>query len=407
MSSVEDFRREQEADKAMGGALLANNDYAPPEVTPLGEVESDTDLLAAATGEESEKKQSDPDSWLNAPAQEGIRGFFAKHMGIALAPGEEEMAKRRKVQAMRLEAMDDASIIKRPARHSHSKASFITVYSSKGGVGKSTISAAIAYTLSAVGQKNTAAAEVNGSMGSLADKMGTPKHLGLPDLLEAINKDEIRDGADGERSPKEFMPRTTTANRGSVSVLGGNTTSLVKRRRMNAVDVVAVARALAPYWDAVVLDNGTDLDDGGDNWEDKSPAFGSFAVSHSLVLVCSGNYTEAREFALSTLSMLEDRASRDIKNRPFWEKLRKNAILAVVDKDDQDITTRTVDGEEVRGSEGAHKIYDEFMMGKKVRDVVIVPRDAALASYPIGYNDLSPRTLRAVRRLTASAWSVC
>lgn len=407
MSSVEDFRREQEADKAMGGALLANNDYAPPEVTPLGEVESDTDLLAAATGEESEKKQSDPDSWLNAPAQEGIRGFFAKHMGIALAPGEEEMAKRRKVQAMRLEAMDDASIIKRPARHSHSKASFITVYSSKGGVGKSTISAAIAYTLSAVGQKNTAAAEVNGSMGSLADKMGTPKHLGLPDLLEAINKDEIRDGADGERSPKEFMPRTTTANRGSVSVLGGNTTSLVKRRRMNAVDVVAVARALAPYWDAVVLDNGTDLDDGGDNWEDKSPAFGSFAVSHSLVLVCSGNYTEAREFALSTLSMLEDRASRDIKNRPFWEKLRKNAILAVVDKDDQDITTRTVDGEEVRGSEGAHKIYDEFMMGKKVRDVVVVPRDAALASYPIGYNDLSPRTLRAVRRLTASAWSVC
>lgn len=407
MSSVEDFRREQEADKAMGGALLANNDYAPPEVTPLGEVESDTDLLAAAAGEESEKKQSDPDSWLNAPAQEGIRGFFAKHMGIALAPGEEEMAKRRKVQAMRLEAMDDASIIKRPARHSHSKASFITVYSSKGGVGKSTISAAIAYTLSAVGQKNTAAAEVNGSMGSLADKMGTPKHLGLPDLLEAINKDEIRDGADGERSPKEFMPRTTTANRGSVSVLGGNTTSLVKRRRMNAVDVVAVARALAPYWDAVVLDNGTDLDDGGDNWEDKSPAFGSFAVSHSLVLVCSGNYTEAREFALSTLSMLEDRASRDIKNRPFWEKLRKNAILAVVDKDDQDITTRTVDGEEVRGSEGAHKIYDEFMMGKKVRDVVVVPRDAALASYPIGYNDLSPRTLRAVRRLTASAWSVC
>lgn len=407
MSSVEDFRREQEADKAMGGALLANNDYAPPEVTPLGEVESDTDLLAAAAGEEYEKKQSDPDSWLNAPAQEGIRGFFAKHMGIALAPGEEEMAKRRKVQAMRLEAMDDASIIKRPARHSHSKASFITVYSSKGGVGKSTISAAIAYTLSAVGQKNTAAAEVNGSMGSLADKMGTPKHLGLPDLLEAINKDEIRDGADGERSPKEFMPRTTTANRGSVSVLGGNTTSLVKRRRMNAVDVVAVARALAPYWDAVVLDNGTDLDDGGDNWEDKSPAFGSFAVSHSLVLVCSGNYTEAREFALSTLSMLEDRASRDIKNRPFWEKLRKNAILAVVDKDDQDITTRTVDGEEVRGSEGAHKIYDEFMMGKKVRDVVVVPRDAALASYPIGYNDLSPRTLRAVRRLTASAWSVC
>lgn len=407
MSSVEDFRREQEADKAMGGALLANNDYAPPEVTPLGEVESDTDLLAAATGEESEKKQSDPDSWLNAPAQEGIRGFFAKHMGIALAPGEEEMAKRRRVHAMRLEAMDDASIIKRPARHSHSKASFITVYSSKGGVGKSTISAAIAYTLSAVGQKNTAAAEVNGSMGSLADKMGTPKHLGLPDLLEAINKDEIRDGADGERSPKEFMPRTTTANRGSVSVLGGNTTSLVKRRRMNAVDVVAVARALAPYWDAVVLDNGTDLDDGGDNWEDKSPAFGSFAVSHSLVLVCSGNYTEAREFALSTLSMLEDRASRDIKNRPFWEKLRKNAILAVVDKDDQDLITRTVDGEEVRGSEGAHKIYDEFMMGKKVRDVVVVPRDAALASYPIGYNDLSPRTLRAVRRLTASAWSVC
>lgn len=405
MSSVEDFRREQEADRAAGGASLANSDYVPPEVTPLGEVEADAGLIGMSS-DSAEAKNGDSDSWIDAPAQEGFRGFL-NQIGFSLAPGPEELSKRHRVNTMRIEAVDDAKTIKRTAQHSHSNASFISVYSGKGGVGKSTVSGAIAYTLSAIGQKNVAVAEVNSSLGSLSDKMGTPKHLGLPDLLDAIGKGDIKDGAEGEVSPKEFMPRTTIANRGSVSVLGGHTTSLVKRRRMNAVDVVSVARALARYWDVVVLDNGTDLDDSGDSWEHKSPAFGSFAVAHSLVLVCSGNYEESREFALATLSLLEDRAARDIENRPFWEKLRKNAILAVVDKDDQDLITRNVHGEEVACSEGAHRIYDEFKSGKKVRDVIVIPKDPALGSYPIDYDRLSPRTLRAVRRLTASAWSVC
>lgn len=164
---------------------------------------------------------------------------------------------------------------------------YIAIFSEKGGAGKSTTSALIAYAFADFGRKSVALAEVNPHRGTLPDKMGTSTERCLVNLISDINNAEDVDDVD----PRAYMPQVDGL---SINVLAGNVANGPRRYTTTAHDVVQVCTNLSKVWPLVILDNGTDIEDRGSSWEDKSAAYGSFAVASSLILVTNPDLRSQR-----------------------------------------------------------------------------------------------------------------
>lgn len=407
-SVVDVFREEQAADvvSSRDDASATGGDR---RVHALGAVTAATPLMAGAMGAVAEEEADAPApeldaSWVDAmPARKGWRSWLVK-AGIKVGPGAQERKERQAVQRAREERYLDIQALRAEASGVRNRSSFITVFSRKGGVGKTTTSALLALALARIGQKNVALCEVNPDQGTSALKMGTPADKGIQDMVHAIRSGRF-EGA-GKLSPKAFMPKVPDF---SINVLGGSSGNEGQRNNLTAEDVAHVAREVSDHFDVTILDNGTGMWDKGAGWDKKAPIFGSLAVSHSLVLIASSDAAESERFINSTLLFLQDKIAHDaLENRRFWSKLRENVMLIVVDKEPQrQYTAELPDGKTIRGSRGALETYQRFQLGKLVRSTVILPHDPALMRTPIPFTELQPATLAAVREMGAEAWRVC
>lgn len=368
-------------------------DTSIPEVSSVRMEESRVDLMEANYAEMAQE-ESRLEKYLKEPAKEGWRGWLSQ-MGIAMLPGPKEEMERR----IRYKRWEEQSEIKSILRSEKEEVPYIAIFSEKGGAGKSTTSALIAYAFADFGRKSVALAEVNPHRGTLPDKMGTSTEKCLVNLVSEINHAEKIEDVD----PRPFMPQVDGL---SINVLAGNVANGPRRYTTTAQDVVKVCMSLSKVWPLVILDNGTDIEDRGNSWEDKSAAYGSFAVASSLVLVTNPDLQEAKRVVTSTLELLESKANDpSLTNvaRQEWKNLRESVVLAIVDKTNsppKKLETES-DGTLI-GSEGAFEVYDHFQA--KVRGAVIIPYDPALVKSPIHLQSLQGRTKLAAMKLASLAW---
>lgn len=400
---VNAFRDAQAADEAKRREIDNQKPERERKPRSLGVVDSPVSLMDAAIRDDDEAPEDDA-SWIDNPSEVGWRGFLNK-FGFSLAPTKEERAVRLAKQKDIDHIKELNAFLQSPARKTANNSPFITVFSEKGGVGKTTTSALLALAFARLGNKHVAICEVNPDRGTLGLKMGTSEQKNVFHMIQAIKKGEFY--GDNRRSPKEFMPKTKDFD---INVLSGNTNYGTQRYDSSGEDVVHVAQVVAPFWDVTILDNGTSLADKGGGWDKKSPVLGSLAVSRSLVLVASSDSSESEKFINNTLSFLEEKArsAKDYSYRKSWENLRNNVTLVVVDKEQSERrTVRSPEGYPVTGTKGALETYQRFQLGKKVKNTHIIPYDPALAISPIPFNQLRPETLRAVREMAVSAWRNC
>lgn len=368
-----------------------------PSASSMRKEESNIDLINASLTTQ-EKRENGLAQYLEQPAEEGFRGFLTR-LGISMPPSAEEVAKRKQIYKAREEQFAMRSRLQKD----RGKRSIFAVFSEKGGAGKSTTSALLAFALAQFGGKSVALAEVNPHRGTLADKMGTPTDKCLVDLIDSLgnNTNEEFYGTD----PRDFMPQVEGL---SVNVLAGNVAKGPQRYSTSAQDVIMVAKSLSNNWSTIVLDNGTDIEDSGEDWSQKSAAFGSFAVASSLVLITNPDVGEADRIVNSTLNLLEERASDKTissKDAEAWRQLRRSVVLVIVDKIATNATKKMItegDGELI-GSEKAFEVYQKFH--SKVRGVVIVPYDPALATTPVNFQSIQGRTKKAAMKLADLVWS--
>lgn len=366
-------------------------DTSIPEVSSVRMEESRVDLTEAHYADMAQE-ESRLEKYLSEPAKEGWRGWLS-NMGIVMLPGPKEKMERR----IRYKRWEEQSEMKSILRSEKDNVPYIAIFSEKGGAGKSTTSALIAYAFADFGRKSVALAEVNPHRGTLPDKMGTSTEKCLVNLISDMNHSEE------EIDPRGYMPQVDGF---SINVLAGNVANGPKRYTTTAHDVVQVCRSLSKIWPLVILDNGTDIEDRGNSWEDKSAAYGSFAVASSLILVTNPDVEESKRVVTSTLELLESKAddpNLDEAVRQEWRNLRESVVLAIVDKTNvhpKKLETES-DGTLI-GSDGAFEVYDHFQ--SKVRGVVIIPYDPALVRSPIHLQNLQGRTKLAAMKLASLAW---
>lgn len=368
-------------------------DTSIPEISSVRMEESRVDLTEAHYAEMAEE-ESRLEKYLAEPAKDGWRGWLS-NMGIVMLPGPKEKMERR----IRYRRWEEQSQLKAVLRSEKDHVPYIAIFSEKGGAGKSTTSALIAYAFADFGRKSVALAEVNPHRGTLPDKMGTSTEKCLVNLISDINNAEDVDDVD----PRAYMPQVDGL---SINVLAGNVANGPRRYTTTAHDVVQVCTSLSKVWPLVILDNGTDIEDRGSSWEDKSAAYGSFAVASSLILVTNPDLQESKRVVTSTLELLESKADDPNLNesvRREWRNLRESVVLAIVDKTNthpKKLETES-DGTLI-GSDDAFEVYNHFQ--SKVRGVVIIPYDPALVRSPIHLQNLQGRTKLAAMKLAALAW---
>lgn len=331
-----------------------------------------------------------------APAKSGWQGIANTVFGTKIAPGAKETEERHKDFARQRGAY--AKAMKRYEHHRRirailssrlrkpDEASFVAVLSRKGGVGKTTVTALLSWSMAYFGSHDVAAIDVNPDEGNLLDKF-----VENPGELQRVkNVRKLLDGEDDSEEavlshfvqvpdyPIHVLPGVVEdVDSSRISHLESNEVGLLADRLVQHED--DKNKVLVPI---AVLDNGTGIDRGA--------AVGSLMVSDSIVIVMD-NSLEASRFLDSTISYLTRVAQISDESgdgrREALSKLMSRVRLVIVEN--------RSDG--LRG-EDIYRPYTE-----QFKFCMAIPYDSALSQGgKIDFRTLNPATRHAVQRLACS-----
>lgn len=311
-----------------------------------------------------ELKRGEISAILKAPPSEGIEGWLYRNLRINLGVSQGEMDRRQEqVEALKRDRGNIARIGRELLR-TNGFAGFISVMSEKGGVGKTTLVALLAYVLNEIRRERIVVADLNPDKGSLHKRMGVARRHSLRDLVDAYG-----DILAGRAQARDFLSTTPGA---PISVLSGDPRG-EKRDKTSEEDVIKIFQLLSPMCDLAILDNGTGIT--------HSALTGSLQVSHSMVMIME-NTLDAEEFIEESLAFLQEENHDDLRNR---------LILVINDK-----AAITAD----ESSSMINDLVSKF--GYQVRSIVVIPFDRGIArSGPIDFSQIDTETVRALRHLAA------
>lgn len=332
------------------------------------------------------------DELISKPADWGFRGWSNRNLPGTRKPSARECAWRIRAAEETKRRDHRATLVNANIDRDEGYCAFVVIMSEKGGVGKSTVAALVAYFIGKLRQEPVLLVDLNPDRTNLHAKLGVhPKHS-LLDLV--VSKDLIPD----RKQPKEFC---TKVPRMPVYLLA-NEVDAETREQTSARNVITMKDIVRPFFSVGALDNGTGS---------RHPAMeGAITIGHSAVLVMENTW-DCDEFLLSTLRRLETSDNPD---------LRQHVVIVINTRVQPPVAPpaleRGAEPDVVERHRRMQAAYEDALKGwvnpetiaqkyrPIVRDVVVLPYDQALAnSGEINFDVLLPETEEAGEELARLA----
>ncbi len=329
---------------------------------------------------------------VSEPATWGFRGWSNRNLPGTRRPSARECSYRiRAAEETKRRAHRKAQVNSNINR-TQGYCAFVVIQSEKGGVGKSTTSALVAYFISKLRQEAVLLVDLNPDKTNLHAKLGVHPTHSLLDLVLA------KDLIPARHQAKEFCTKVPGMN----VYLLSNEVDAETREQTSARNVVTMRDVVRPFFPIGVLDNGTGS---------RHPAMeGAISIGHSTLLVME-NTRDFDEFVHSTLKRLATSDNPD---------LRKRVVIVVNTRVQPPVPppalARGAEPDVVERHRRMMKAYEDALKGyidpqaivekyrSIVRATVVIPYDQALAnSGVINFDALLPETEEAGEELARLA----
>lgn len=329
---------------------------------------------------------------LSEPATWGFRGWSNRNLPGTRRPSARECSYRIRAAEETKRREHRKALVNSNINRTQGYCAFVVIQSEKGGVGKSTTSALVAYFISKLRQEAVLLVDLNPDKTNLHAKLGVHPTHSLLDLVLA------KDLIPARHQAKEFCTKVPGMN----VYLLSNEVDAETREQTSARNVVTMRDVVRPFFPIGVLDNGTGS---------RHPAMeGAISIGHSTLLVME-NTRDFDEFVHSTLKRLATSDNPD---------LRKRVVIVVNTRVQPPVPPpalgRGAEPDLVERHRRMMKAYEDALKGyidpqsivEKysgiVRATVVIPYDQALAnSGVINFEALLPETEEAGEELARLA----
>lgn len=329
---------------------------------------------------------------LSRPATWGFRGWSNRNLPGTRRPSARECRYRIRAAEEDKRRARRKALVNSNINRTMGYCAFVVVQSEKGGVGKSTTSALVAYFISKLRQEAVLLVDLNPDKTNLHGKLGVHPSHSLLDLVLA------KDLIPARHQAKEYCTKVPGMN----VYLLSNEVDAQTREQTSARNVVTMKDIVRPFFPIGVLDNGTGS---------RHPAMeGALSIGHSTLLVME-NTRDLDEFVHSTLKRLETSDNPDLRKRVVIvvnTRVQPPVPPAPLPRGaEPDVVERHA--RMTRAYEGAEEGYvDPQAIVRKYRDIVraviVIPYDQALAnSGVINFDALLPETEEAGEELARLA----
>ena len=355
----------------------------------VGDTNLELDIDAADPTKLTDPERSEI---LREPATWGLRGWSNRNLPGSRRPSTRECSYRIRAAEEAKRREHRKALVNSNINRTQGYCAFVVIQSEKGGVGKSTTSALVAYFISKLRQEAVLLVDLNPDKTNLHAKLGVHPTHSLLDLV--IAKDLIP----ARHQAKEFCTKVPGMN----VYLLSNEADATTREQTSARNVVTMRDIVRPFFPIGVLDNGTGS---------RHPAMeGAISIGHSTLLVME-NTRDFDEFVHSTLKRLATSDNPDLRKR----------VVIVVNTRVQPPAAPTplprgAEPDVVERHRRMMKAYEDALKGyidpqsivEKYRDLVratvVIPYDQALAnSGVINFDALLPETEEAGEELARLA----
>lgn len=329
---------------------------------------------------------------LSKPATWGFRGWSNRNLPGTRKPSDRECRYRIRAAEEDKRRAHRKALVNSNINRTNGYCAFVVIQSEKGGVGKTTTSALVAYNISKLRQEAVLLVDLNPDKTNVHCKLGVHPSHSLLDLVVA------KDLIPARHQAKEYCTKVPGMN----VYLLSNEVDAQTREQTSARNVKTMSEIVRPFFPIAVLDNGTGS---------RHPAMeGALSIGHSTLLVME-NTRDLDEFVHSTLKRLESSDNPDLRQRVVIvvnTRVQPPVPPAPLPRGaEPDLVERHA--RMTRAYEGAVEGYvDPQAIVTKYRDIVraviVIPYDQALAnSGVINFDALLPETEEAGEELARLA----